>query len=194
MEIAFDLLLARVRKGDSEAATALLQQYEPQIRRMVRVRLTDASLRRQFDTLDICQSVWGDFFVRMGTGQFEIDTPAALVKLLATMTRHKLINRSQRQRAAKRDVRRLEKQSADEMDVAGSEATPSRIVSGRELLAIVRQRLDDDDRYLADERAKGRSWIELAEELHTEPDALRMRLARATRRISHDVDFGSIAG
>ena len=52
-------LLARVRAGDP-AATELVRRYEP----AVRANLVDPNLRRHFDSLDICQSVLGSFFVR----------------------------------------------------------------------------------------------------------------------------------
>lgn len=43
--------------------------YGEPLRRIVRMRFTDARLRRQMDSMDICQSVFGDFFVRMALGR-----------------------------------------------------------------------------------------------------------------------------
>jgi hypothetical protein len=37
--------------------------------------LTDARLRREIDSADICQAVLANFFVRVAAGQFEIETP-----------------------------------------------------------------------------------------------------------------------
>ena len=100
--------LARVRAGDEPAAAELLKLYEPRIRRVVRVRFATSprSLRRQMDSTDICQSVMGDFFVRAAMGQFDLDSPAQLVGLLAKMAQNKVIGHARRQRAARRDVRR----------------------------------------------------------------------------------------
>ncbi len=183
----FAELVGRVRGGDSQAAAELLRQYEPHIRRMIRVRLTDPSLRRQMDSVDICQSVMGDFFVRAALGQFEVDTPEQLIKLLATMARNRLIKHVHKQQAAKRDIRRLGPITADELQVAGSAQPPSQIVAGEELLRVFRDRLTTEDRYLADQRAQGRAWSELAQELGGNADALRIRFTRVVNRVAAEL-------
>jgi hypothetical protein len=71
-ESPFPELIRRVRGGDEEAAAELLRRYGPTIRRVARVRLADAHLQRLFDSLDICQSVFGSFFVRTALGQYDI--------------------------------------------------------------------------------------------------------------------------
>jgi hypothetical protein len=54
---AFIDLMARVRRGDARAAQELFRQFEPQVRREVRLRLRDPRLRRLLDDADVCQSV-----------------------------------------------------------------------------------------------------------------------------------------
>src|SRR5207253_3150939 len=91
------------RRDDSKpdrAAEELVRRYEATVRLAVRVRLDQSELRRLFDSTDICQSVLGTFFVRAASGQFQLDTPEQLVKLLVTMARNKLINHAHQQRAA----------------------------------------------------------------------------------------------
>ena len=85
-------LIQRVRAGDEQASTELVRRYEPAIRVAVRARLTDPKLRRLLDSMDVCQSVLGNFFARAATGQFELDRPDQLVALLATMARNRVIN------------------------------------------------------------------------------------------------------
>jgi len=63
-ETSFCDLVQRVRCGDGLAAEELVRAYEPEVRRAIRVRLTDARLRRLVDSVDICQSVLAGFFVR----------------------------------------------------------------------------------------------------------------------------------
>lgn len=82
---SFRALIARVRAGDEQAAAELVQHYEPAIRRAARVRLVDTRLNRLLDSIDICQSVMASFFVRTALGQFELNTPDQLLRLLATM-------------------------------------------------------------------------------------------------------------
>ena len=69
-----------------QAAAELVRHYEPAIRRAVRVRLVDTRLNRLLDSMDICQSVMASFFVRAALGQYELNTPDQLLRLLATMT------------------------------------------------------------------------------------------------------------
>lgn len=60
---SFGELIERVRLGEADAAVELVRTYEPAIRRTLRVRLVDARLRSTLDSMDICQSVLGSFFV-----------------------------------------------------------------------------------------------------------------------------------
>ena len=87
---AFEELIRRVRAGDPGAAAELVRNYEPAIRRAVRFRLADARLGSLLESMDICQSVLASFFVRVATGQYELETPEQLLKLLTAMARNKL--------------------------------------------------------------------------------------------------------
>ncbi len=148
-------LVRRVRAGDRDAATELVRRYEPLIRREVRLRLEDRRLGRLFDSMDVCQSVLKSFFVRTAAGQFDLDEPAHLVRLLVTMARNKLASEARRQHREKRDQRRQDA-NADGLDaMAEREASPSRVIEARDLLNEVRGRLTDDERQLADLRTQG---------------------------------------
>ena len=187
MDISFAELIAGVRRGEQEAAETLVRLYEPEIRRVVRVRLRSSVLRRHLDSVDICQSVLGAFFVRVALGQYDLETPDQLIRLLTTMARNRVATHARRQQAARRDMRRMATESIDELELAGEEASPSSIISARELLAAYRARLTDDERYLADQRAAGRRWTELGEELGVLPDTLQRRLKRALDRVSREL-------
>src|SRR4051812_2155900 len=104
----FAEFVARVRAGDARAAEELVRRYEPLIRREVRLHLEDRRLGRVFDSMDVCQSVLKSFFVRTAAGQFDLDDPTQLVRLLVTMTRNKLASEARRQHRQKRDNRRAE--------------------------------------------------------------------------------------
>jgi len=181
----FQALIQMIRTGDGAAAAELVRQYEPEIRRTVRVRLSDRRLRRAFDSMDICQSVLGAFFARVALGQFELDRPEQVLKLLVSMARNKLNDHVRREHAGRRDNRRLALGSPEELAaLAGRSDTPSRIAAGRELLQKMRQELSPDEQHLAEQRALGRDWAALAAELQATPDALRMKLNRAVDRVS----------
>ena len=81
----FHALIRRVRAGDEDAAAQVVRRYEPAIRRLVRMKLTDPRLTRYLDSVDVCQSVMANFFVRMAAGQFELNTPDQLLKLLSAI-------------------------------------------------------------------------------------------------------------
>jgi RNA polymerase sigma-70 factor (ECF subfamily) len=188
----FKELLTRVRAGDGQAAEELFRDYEAQVRRIVRVRLTDPRLRREIESVDVCQSVMANFFVRAALGQFELTSADDLIKLLATMARNKLLNHVEQRHAMRRDVRRLERLPVDEMPIDGGGETPSQIVANRELLAEFRSRLSQQERYIADQRRLGKGWGELAEELGATPDGLRVGFGRAIDRVSQELGLESL--
>jgi DNA-directed RNA polymerase specialized sigma24 family protein len=89
-DTVFAGFMRRVRAGDEQAARELVARYEPVIRREVKMRLRDPRLYRRLDGADICQSVLASFFLRAASGQYELDQPDQLLRLLVVMTRHKL--------------------------------------------------------------------------------------------------------
>ena len=185
-DASFQDLIRRVRAGDSDAAAELVRRYEPALRRVVRIRLTDARLRRAFDSMDVCQSVLANFFVRAALGQFELDSPDRLLQLLTHMARNKVIDQARRQRAGRRDVGRLADGQAAE-DVAAAGASPSEQVAGRELLEEFRRRLSAEEKDLAEQRALGRDWADIAADKGGSPEALRKRLARGLDRVARQL-------
>src|SRR5439155_16750680 len=184
---AFRDLIQRVRGGDEDAATEIVHRYEATIRMAIRVRLDQSDLRRLLDSMDICQSVLANFFVRAASGQFELETADQLVKLLVTMARNKLTNYALQERAARRDQRRLEKAITNESELVDPGPSASRILVNQELLQECRRRLSDAERHLADLRALGRSWDEIAAVVGAKADTVRSRLTRALDRVAQEL-------
>jgi RNA polymerase sigma-70 factor (ECF subfamily) len=187
-------LLRRVRAGEEEAAAELVRRYEPAVRRAVRFRLSDSRLRRVCDSADICQAVLGSFFVRAASGQYDLQTPEQLLKLLATMARNKIAKLADRQQAARRDHRRLAAAPVEEHDVLDSDPSPSKKVAARELLAEAHRRLAPDERRLAELRMQGHDWASIAALVGGMPEALRKRLARAIERVATELGLDEVAG
>jgi RNA polymerase sigma factor (sigma-70 family) len=182
-DASFDELITRVRARDEQAAAELVRRYEPAIRVAVRVRLSDPALRRSFDSMDICQSVLANFFVRAAAGQFELDRPERLLNLLVVMARNRLAVQVRRQRAARRDYRRVDRAGPDEPEWADPQPQASQVVANQDLLRAFRDRLSDQERRVADLRALGRTWAEIAAEVGGSPDALRIGFGRAVDRV-----------
>jgi RNA polymerase sigma-70 factor (ECF subfamily) len=179
---AFRDLIKQVRAGDAEAAANLVRAFEPELRRFVRIRLTDPKLRRVLDSMDVCQSVLGGFFVRVAAGQFDLEEPEHLLKLLAVMIRNKVRDYVRHGQAQCRDQRRQEPELYE--GAAVERQTPSRILAGRELLEKVRRQLSPDEQRLFEQRAQGRSWDELAAEVGEPVERLRKRYSRAVQRVA----------
>jgi RNA polymerase sigma-70 factor (ECF subfamily) len=189
MNVDFAALMRRVRAGDEEAAAELVRHYEPVIRRVVRIRLVDARLRRVFDSQDICQSVLGSFFVRAALGQFEVDTPEDLLKLLTQMARNKLSDQARRQavRGVGGEDTGVAATVPDMNAVPSPDPSPSKQVALRELLHEARRRLSEEERRLLDLREQGREWAEIAAEMGVGAEALRKRFSRAVNLVAQEL-------
>lgn len=181
---SFTQLIERVRSGDEQAATQLVQEFEPVVRRELRFRLRDSHARRELDSMDISQSVLGNFFVRVATRQYDLNEPGDLVKLLVTMTRNRVAEQLRTQHRQRRDSRRTVL-GVEGMPLASADPTPSRVLAGKEILELVRQSLSGEERRLVDLRAQGLSWGEIADSLGGSADARRKQMARAIDEIVH---------
>ncbi len=179
----FPDLIARIRAGDEAAARELVRCYEPEIRRAVRVRLTDPNLRRIVDSVDICQSVFGEFFVRVAAGQFELADPTRLVRLLVRMSRNKIIDYAKR--PENRDTRTPGEGVLDGAMASGG--TPSNFASVAELLASAKQRMSPEEWEVAEKRAAGVGWQEIAASLGTTAEAARKRHNRTVNRVCVEI-------
>jgi RNA polymerase sigma factor (sigma-70 family) len=180
-------VLDQARRGDEDAVRQLVARYEPQIRRVVRVRLTNEAFRREFDSLDICQSVMADFFLGVRSNRYSLETPEQLIGLLAAMARHKFLKRAKRHSTAKRDSRRRYIGDVAELELAAKDDTPSAIVARKELRDAILACLSPAERTVAQRRSEGWSWQELVEEFGGTPDQLRVRHGRALARVRREL-------
>ena len=186
-ENVFADLIRRLRAGDPRAAEELVREYEPAIRLEVHCRLRDPRLRRAFDSLDVCQSVLASFFVRAAAGDYDLGQPDQLRKLLVGMARNKLLLQVRKQRAQRRDVRRLEPIDRDDGAAVAADPSPSRQYEAQDLLHNFQQRLTPEERQLAELRAQGREWPEIAAQVGGTPSGRRKQLTRAIDRVAREL-------
>jgi RNA polymerase sigma-70 factor (ECF subfamily) len=189
-EQSFADFIRRIRAGDPEAATEVIRQFEPVIRLEMRRRLANSALYRLLDSVDICQSVMMSFFVRAAAGQYELERPEQLLKLLVAMAHNKLAAQARRLRTQRRDSRR-------EVAVPGPQLRttapgPDRIVAGQELLREVRRHLTTEERRLADLRGEGYTWPEIASTVGGTPQARRRQLTRALDRVARHLRLDEV--
>ena len=184
---SFADLIRRLRGGDPRAAEELVREYEPAIRLEVHCRLRDRRLRRAFDSMDVCQSVLASFFVRAAAGEYELEKPEQLRKLLVGIARKKLLFQIRKQQAQCRDVRRLEALSPDDGAAVAADPSPSRQCEVQDLLHTFQQRLTPEERHLAELRAQGREWPDIAAQVGGTPSGRRKQLSRALDRVAREL-------
>ncbi|MEC7564717.1 MAG: sigma-70 family RNA polymerase sigma factor [Planctomycetota bacterium] len=187
MSETFIQLIDKLQQGDPAAANRLLEVYGPAIRRIARVRLNETMLRRVEESMDVYQSVMANFLMRASSGQFDLETPGQLIALISTMIRNRVVDKVRFYRTQKRDVQR-NVHLADALPPVGRGETASVMIGRDELIRRFHGLLNEEDRLLLHQRAQGRTWQELADQLGATPDQLRKRLARATILISNEID------
>jgi len=181
----FSVLVRRIRAGDEVAAEQLVRRYEPLIRRAIRLRIEDSRLNRVFDSMDVSQSVLASFFVRAAIGEYDLEHPDQLVRLLVAMARNKLASRVRQERRQQRDVRRVAVLSTkDFADLVDPRPSASELLSKRELLDRLRSELSADERQIAELRGEGYGWDEIAGKLGGNGQARRMQLSRGIDRVA----------
>jgi RNA polymerase sigma factor (sigma-70 family) len=181
--------LQRIRAGDDAAALELVNRFEPLIRREVRMRIGDDRLNRAFDSLDVSQSVFANFFSRAATGEYQLDEPDQLARLLMSMARNRLVSRVRRERRLVRDVRRLAVESSSLDQVADARPSPSEVVSRKEALELLRSTLTEEEHQIFELRRAGLSWNEVAAQLGGSGQARRMQLSRGLARLERCSDL-----
>lgn len=192
--LEFAGFVQRIRAGEQNAALELIQRYEPLVRREIRMRLVDPRLASAFDSMDICQSVWASFFVRTAAGQFDLERPDQLLKLLVTIARNKLASAAREANRECRDHRRVEPQSDGAWSaIPTGEASPSQIIEARDLLSCFLHQLSGEERKLAEMRMQGSDWSEIAAEMGGTAQARRMQLSRAVDRAAVSLGIDEVA-
>ena len=166
----------------------LVRRFEPLIRREVRMRIGDDRLNRAFDSVDVSQSVLAYFFSRAADGEYELDRPEQLARLLITMARNRLISRARTERRLVRDVRRLTADPGVLEQVVDAQPSPSELVSRKEELELLKASLTEGELQIFELRTGGLSWDEVATRLGGSGQARRMQLARGLERIERQRD------
>ncbi len=103
-ELASDkTLLARLKRGGDDAATAVYVRYARRLRKLAANQMPD-KLAARIDPDDIVQSVFRTFFRRAGLGQYDLPDGEQLWRLLLVISLNKVRSVAVHHRAAKRDI------------------------------------------------------------------------------------------
>jgi DNA-directed RNA polymerase specialized sigma24 family protein len=190
----FSELIGRVCRGDGDAAGVIVRRYESAIRIAVRTRLSDPAMRRQLDSMDICQSVLARFFIRAATGAYDLHEPQQLVALLVKMAQNKLATHARSQHRQRRDVRRSRESFRELERIVSPAPEPIRHVAGKELLNRALELMSTETRSIAERRMRGESWSDIASEIGGTPDARRKQYERAVAYIADVLDIPAVEG
>jgi RNA polymerase sigma-70 factor (ECF subfamily) len=109
----FDELLARLRAGDEDAATAIFNRYVRRLVGLARTRL-DPLTRQKVDPEEVANSALGSFFRGYAEGKFELEGWDSLWEVLLVITLRKCGRRVEYFRAKRRNV-------AQEVPVGGAD-------------------------------------------------------------------------
>lgn len=182
--------IRRIRAGENAAAVELVRHFEPLIRREVRSRIGDTRLNRAFDSVDVSQSVFANFFARATSGDFELDCPAQLARLLVAMARNRALSRARNEKRLVRDIRRVTTIPNALEHTVSKQSSPSEIVVQKEQLERFKASLNDAERQIFELRSAGFSWDEVATRLGGSGHARRMQFSRSLDRVEHCLNGG----
>ena len=180
MDTELAKLLQRACNHDEAAAAELIRNFEPALRRIIRFRLTDPKLRRFIDSLDICQSVLGGFFLQLTEGKLDFDNPKQIAGLLSVMAKNKIVDIARKDNAIRRggpDKGAAQSELAE--FIAAKDNSPLDAMANGELADLVRGRLSESDRAILDLWMQGHGWDEIATRINASAESLRKRLSRA---------------
>lgn len=163
----------------------LVEQYEPQVRLVARVRL-GAALRPYLDSMDLVQSVHRSLMMGLRRDQFDISCPENLVALALTIVRRKVARQWRRLRRQQRlTVREPDSQNLPDLlaSLSSSDSDPAVQATLRDQTERLFREMDDTERRLMELRLEGYTTADVARQLGLDPDVLRVRLSRLRRRL-----------
>ncbi len=179
----FQELIRLARAGDEAAAGRLLLEFEPYIRRFVRVRLRSRPnhdrLRPELDSADICQSVFTSLFVGLREGRFDFDRPEQLAKLLSAMVRFKVATKARRLSVTLREILEVDAP----LNRADSGPGPEKLVDDRDALDTILKKFEGDELELLIRRLDDQPWSVIAAAVGGTATGLRKKLTRALERV-----------
>jgi RNA polymerase sigma-70 factor (ECF subfamily) len=175
-------LLDLWRAGDEQAAEKLVQRYTDRLLALAR-RHMGQRLASRVDPEDIVQSVFRTFFVRAREGQFTLQDPDGLLKLLTRITLHKTLRQANFHRAAKRDLQLEAVSGPDTQELIArmfdAEPSPDAVHAFVDQLEHFFGRLDPLQRQVLELRMQGCGTGEIARQLGT----YDRKVARVLERI-----------
>jgi RNA polymerase sigma factor (sigma-70 family) len=174
------VLLERYRQGDDTAAEALFSRYFQRLTLLARNRLSPR-LARRTDPEDVVLSVYRSFFIDARAGRFALSRGGDLWRLLASITKHKLLRQNRYHAADRRSVdieSPLDRAAEGCYFIRGQEPNPEDAVALADELEWVLLRLDPLGRRVLELRMQGAQLLEIAEDTGRSERTVRRTLGR----------------
>lgn len=170
------VLLERYRRGDDAAAEELFSRYFRRLTLLARSRLSPR-LAGRTDPEDVVLSVYRSFFIEARAGRFTWSRAGDLWRLLAAITKHKLLRQARYHGADRRSVDR--ESALGEVDfLHGCEPTPDDAAALADELECVFTQLDASGRRVLELRLQGARISEIADDTGRSERTVRRTLDR----------------
>ncbi|MCP4941259.1 MAG: hypothetical protein GY924_04670 [Planctomycetaceae bacterium] len=171
---------------ESQSVEAIWRQFGDQFRRRARTRLRQYGLTGQAESMDICNDVMAE--MTRGFNANGVTPDDALAYVLRAID-NQVLDTFRRLARQCRDFRRNEPVPVDELPVVNQGHSPSQIALHREVIARIKDLLNDEDALAVSMMLENRDWIEIGKSLGVKPDTVRMRVRRALERVREEIGF-----
>ncbi len=172
-------LIARIRGGDQKAIAELLGPYKEEVKTAIRQRLNAGNkLRRQLDSSDVLQSIVFQVHRNAEKAQAEIKDGAAF---FGSMARNRVVDHARKQATQKRDSHK-EEELREIADPAPS------VLDGmirQEQWDAILNALSPSERGIAERRAAGAQWAEIAGDTGENPETIAKRFHRRMQMLGN---------
>lgn len=179
-------LLQRYQEGDEQAAEEIFNRYLQRLVQLASGQLSE-KLRRRVAPEDIVQSVFRSFFGKAQDGRFSLERAGDLWRLLATITKHKLLKKAEHHRQQKRSIKREQALAADSSvgtaDLFAVEPTELEGLALADEVELLMSELDSHQRTMLELRLQGKSLPEIAETVERSERTVRRFLGGMRDRL-----------
>ncbi len=186
------VLLGRYRGGDNLAADELFARYFGRLTSLARSRLSPR-LAGRTDPEDIVLSVYRSFFVKAREGRYALSRGGDLWRLLAAITKHKLLRQVRSQTADRRSVDvEVPLDRIDERELLGGQLapTPEDAAELADELEWVLARLDPFARRVLELRLQGLQLAGIAEDTGRSERTVRRVLTQVRELLAGRLNDG----
>jgi RNA polymerase sigma-70 factor (ECF subfamily) len=177
-----ETLLCKMRAGDLRAAEEVFLAYEPELRRLVRRRLS-SRVRAKFDSLDVVQSVWVRVLHDFQAGGRDITGVAHLRNFLVRVAQNCLTDRFRHYRTALERERPLADDGANR-PAAARQPRPSEEARANELWENMLGSCPPEHHDVLRLKRQGLPLAAIADRTGLHQDSVRRILRKVARKLA----------